>query len=198
MKIAFSGAHRTGKTTIAKLAAKHLNTAYVSTKPATTTAIDIKTLEGLKGQLALTNRLRVQTDMMVKMGDLYLNNKGGFFDRSMVDVLAYTLVHLDRINETYSPDRLEQQRIGTLIRNIVDRLVMADFTFITVPNIPFVNESGKAGLDTQKEVQECIEWVAKTYLAPNRYFILPDWADTANAKLAVITDVLKAKRVKGV
>lgn len=77
MKIAFSGAHRTGKTTIAQLAAKHLNAAYVSTKPATTTAIDIKTLEGLKGQLALTNRLRVQTDMMVKMGDLYLNNKGG-------------------------------------------------------------------------------------------------------------------------
>lgn len=196
MKIAFSGSHRTGKSTIAQAAANEFGWKFVNTKPATSSAIDFQTLEQMKGQIALTNRLRVQENMMVGMGELYVNGKGNrFYDRGMLDVLAYTMVHVQKITKDYQTDGLEDKRIGKLLKNLIDRLVLADFTFITTPNIPWVDAPNKGSLETQLDVHDAVLWAAEKYLKPNRYFILPEWADTVESKLAVIQDVLKVKKV---
>lgn len=139
--IGLCGAHRTGKTTLAREYAKLSGCPYVQTGASKTFA-----RLGLNPAVdyGLALRLQIQQEIMLDLRESYLSVPSGKFitDRTPIDMAAYTIADVTRAN--LSPE-LRRDYQAYLDQCIEITNEFFDLLVVVQPGIKIVNEEGKAG-----------------------------------------------------
>lgn len=137
--IGLTGAHRTGKSTLARAYADYAGIKYVQTKASQTfNRLGFSPKEDYPFEI----RLMIQHELLVDMDKLYSESGLSWItDRTPIDLLAYTMADIQRAN-------LREIHVDAFIRYMAACIscVNAHFTNILVvqPGIPLFDESGKA------------------------------------------------------
>lgn len=140
MSIGISGAHRTGKTTLAKKFSEQTGMHFLKTSASAT-------FERLgfspKLDYPFETRLQIQSEILSDMMLAYANAPKVFVtDRTPIDLMAYTLADVSR-------ETVKDERVDFVLRNYLETCIEATsryFTGIVIlqPGIPVVEETGKA------------------------------------------------------
>ena len=133
--IGLTGAHRTGKTTLAKAWAKENDAEYVALPK----VIEAMGLEP-KDINTLGVRLKVQRKLVEACHDTFSNKRAMFIsDRTPLDVAAYTLAD-GSMDMTLS----QQQEMVSIVEDCID-ITNSCFKMLALlqPGIPYVSEPGK-------------------------------------------------------
>jgi hypothetical protein len=139
MSIGLSGAHRVGKSTLAKAYAERYKIAYV---PTGATATYARLGLSPKVDYPFAVRLQIQKEILADCSRLYRGAPARFItDRTPLDFMAYMIADVQRNNVTM-PEAKELERY------IEDCYKAANAHFSTIvivrPGIPLVEEEGKA------------------------------------------------------
>ncbi len=142
--IGLSGAHRTGKTTLAKALALKCGVKFVETSASSVFAelgLDpAKTYD-------FSTRLTVQEAILDRFDKIYGENvvHDCICDRTPLDLLGYTLA--EAIGNVVTPE--DQARLNKYVERCFDVANKRFSTFIIVqPGIPLIEEEGKAALNS--------------------------------------------------
>lgn len=137
--IGLVGAHRTGKSTLAKLFAERSGIDFVET---TTTQIFKDLGFDPKNDYDLKTRLMIQRKILASMDSLYSKARGVFVtDRTPIDALAYTLADVSRASIS---GELESELLA--YSNDCFEVLNRNFNTLMVvqPGIKMVETEGKA------------------------------------------------------
>ena len=134
--IGLTGAHRTGKTTIAKEWAESMDLAYVPL-PRVLTSMGLEP----KDITTMDMRLKVQRKMVEACGDTYLSRRDIFIsDRTPIDVAAYTLADMGQSDVTEA----QQKEAMAIVEDCFNLTNAAFGSLIYIaPGIPYIQEEGK-------------------------------------------------------
>jgi hypothetical protein len=137
--IGLSGAHRTGKTTLARTFAERRNLLFLRTSAT-------GTFERLgldpKKDYSFGQRLSIQNEILKDFEKVYRSAGRPFVaDRTPLDTLAYMVADVQRENVT----ELESKELEAYIKECY-RVLNAYFPIVVIvqPGIPIVEEAGKA------------------------------------------------------
>lgn len=199
-KIGFSGAHRTGKTTLAKAFAEKHGFAFHETKVTSTFAQQsARAMESMTGPEGFKARLAQQemiTHHIAKI--LIYSEPKAVFDRTMLDVYAYTSYYLRQQMNTFNHDGRHIEALYRLLGEVVQRMVLQDFTFVIQTGIPYHEDATKASQESQQIINDLIVKAAEAYLPANRYFVVPKEIVSFDERMEVVYDVCKTlKLIKG-
>jgi len=139
--IGFAGAHRTGKTTLARASALALDLPFVETK-----VTDVFAAMGLDPAkpMDFQTRLVVQKVVLKELIEKWSGYKGAFLsDRTPIDMLAYTMAEVrgDTLNPT--TERLLASYFADCIKATNDHFALV---VLVQPGIKVVPAPGKASL----------------------------------------------------
>lgn len=143
MTIGLCGAHRTGKTTLARAYAKRADMAFIETS---TSAIFKELGFDPKVDYDFATRLYIQRKVLEGMNMAYCKADRLFItDRTPIDALAYTLADVQRANVTDGKLLAELERYQRDCFEVLNR----HFAMIMViqPGIPLKDEEGKAPIN---------------------------------------------------
>lgn len=197
MKIGFSGAHRTGKTTLCDLVAREIGYKF---KPTSVSSVFKKEtyqeLADMTGHEGFVRGVGKQWEVINHLKNVYKKTRGDtILDRTLIDSFAYTDYVLGlRLMEF----PCQQEHINTFneLRDAcTNAFDLQDFTFIVQPGIPFVYEKKSADERSQDIINTLVIMAAESYLKPNQYFIIPREVVSLEERLRVVKDVLKVKKV---
>lgn len=143
MKIAFTGSHGTGKTTLAKKLSEDLNIHLI-----TNISRNYYKSNGIENFEILTKEERWGHQHSLFSIEILEEIKNVDFvtDRSIIDFLAYTILYSE-IPLKYKSKIIEIAKINAL---------MYDYLFYLPVEITYIPEKGRASKETQKEIDECI------------------------------------------
>lgn len=135
-----AGAHRTGKTTLAKAYSEHSGIPFIQTG-----ASHVFAEMGMcpKTDYPMKTRLEIQRRILESFEKQCRAHKSGYFitDRTPIDFIAYTLADIQRENTPYSLS-------GEIDRYITDCFSVSNSLFpilmVVQPGIPLVEAEGKA------------------------------------------------------
>lgn len=139
-KIGLCGSHRTGKTTLAKAVAEHLNIPFIQTNTS-----QVFHDHGLKpsSPMDFKTRLWIQHKVVDAGQKVWESRQGDFItDRTPIDMMAYTLCD---VQGTTQVDFYALKRYMTHCFQVTNRLFSS--LIIIQPGIPLVYETGKAALN---------------------------------------------------
>lgn len=143
MTIGLCGAHRTGKTTLARKYAEEADLAFVETSG---TAVFKKLGFDPKLDYDFKTRLYIQRHILESMNSHYCAQTGLFItDRTPIDALAYTIADVQRTNVTDGEllkefDKYQSECFEILNRHFAVLMVIQ-------PGIPMVETEGKAPIN---------------------------------------------------
>ena len=142
--IGLAGAHRTGKTTLAKRYAEEQGIPVVIT---TTAGVFAKHGLSPKEDYDFETRLMLQWDILESLKSAYSEIKGGVFitDRTPIDLMAYTLADVQR--QTLNPS--QEKELQKYLNACID-VANRHFSMILViqPGIELVEDATKATLSS--------------------------------------------------
>jgi hypothetical protein len=130
MRIAFAGAHRTGKTTLAQLTADRFGLPFLKTS---TSQIAASMGIDLKAPLDFGTRMKFQFKVLDMLCDTY---RGADFvtDRSPLDAAAYTLANVQASTGTVE----EQREVIRYVDACMELARQFDLVLFVSPGIPMV------------------------------------------------------------
>lgn len=141
--IGLAGAHRTGKTTLAKAYAEKYEYEFAQTS---VSAIFRDLGHDPSESFDFKTRLSIQEQILIRMTRFYreVSNQRVITDRTPIDFMGYTLA--EAVGETVQPE--DQER---LVRYMNDCFEVTNRFFseivVVQPGIPLVEEEGKAALN---------------------------------------------------
>jgi hypothetical protein len=137
--IGFCGAHRTGKTTLARAVARHLDLPFCETSAGATFA---RLGRDPKAEYPFAERLDIQRAILDDMAAAYRATPEGFIaDRTPIDMWAYTLAEVGR--QTLSP-ALEHAYRDYEAALIETTKAHFDVAILVQPGIRVLETAGKA------------------------------------------------------
>lgn len=138
--IGLMGAHRTGKTTLAREYAKRHGVRFVETSVGSVfTELDLSP----KDDLSFAMRLTVQEAILTRVSTIYASvmNEDAIVDRTPLDFAGYTMAEAS----AYAVNDEDQTRFATYIQKCIEATNRYFSTLILVqPGIPLVEAEGKA------------------------------------------------------
>lgn len=194
--IGLTGAHRTGKTTLAREFAKNTGVPFVETN-----ASEIFAKMGMNPSFvgySVAQRLDIQERILAEFTDKWKNaiaNGNGFItDRTPLDMVAYTLAYIGSGEELSSS---LENRLENYIQSCFDVVnYMFDFVVVVLPGIKVVHEEGKASVSNA-----CIEHIATLIMGlvvseriaiPN--FYIPRGETDLNDRVEILRSAMKKSR----
>ena len=190
--IGLTGAHRTGKTTLAREFAKNTGVPFVETN-----ASEIFAKMGMNpsSEYPIAQRLDIQERILVEFADKWksavANGNGFITDRTPLDMVAYTLANIGS-GEGLSPSL--ENRIENYIQSCFDIVNYTfDFVVVVLPGIGVVHEEGKA-----RASNACIEHIAtlimglvvsEKIIIPN--FYIPRGETDLNGRIEILCSAMK-------
>lgn len=162
--IGLAGAHRTGKTTLAKAWAKQEDIDFVTIS--TTRVFEELALTPQTTTTAAA-RLQVQRALVQRCDEVFIGRRTAFIsDRTPLDVAAYTLA--DAVQGFYTPH--QQQEVQKIITDCIDICNAAFKTVLLIkpdPAIGYRAEKGKP--DADSAYQEHVDLLIHGMLADERF-----------------------------
>lgn len=195
MKICFSGAHRTGKTTLAeRIAVDHDLIMYYTEVEKTFKKRSVKEAESLRGKDGFYERILQQNlicnhvTQQIMRGEQY-----SVFDRSAFDVYGYSEFFLSNLLGDFKAGREDFRAFESHLDMIRQHFDSIDFTFIIQPGIRFEDDAGSCSLDIQEPLNEVFLNVADMYLPKDKYFVMPKEVTDLEERVKICSDILKEK-----
>lgn len=172
MKIAFTGSHGTGKTTLAKKISEDLNLELI-----TNISRNYYQSKGIQDFEVLTKEERWIHQKNLFTLEIIEESKYTNFvtDRSVIDFLAYTILY-SKSSLVYMTRLIELTKKVTL---------KYDYLFLLPIEFSYQPEIGRASRETQIEVDECIKFLIDTLKLP--HFILKG---TIEERLRLIKQII--------
>lgn len=137
--IGFTGAHRTGKTTVAKLLSAEMGCEFIQTS---TSKIFLDNGLSPAESYNIDTRLRIQNIVLLDAVEKWGNAKSSFVtDRTPIDFIAYTLANIKQEEITEFYDLKIQKYINDCISATN---LHFSHVFEVMPGIKIVDEPGKA------------------------------------------------------
>lgn len=141
--IGLAGAHRTGKTTLARAFANETAVQFVETR---TSAVFEEMGLDPKKDYPFDVRLDIQNKILKSAESLYKKANTNFItDRTPLDMLAYTMADVQRDNMTESDVR-EFEKYMERCYEVTNKYFAS--IIVVYPGIPMVDEPGKAPANT--------------------------------------------------
>ncbi len=140
MSIGIAGAHRTGKTTLAKKFAEETGMYFLKTSASATFE---RLGRSPKLDYDFETRLEIQSEILSDMMAAYAKAPKVFIaDRTPIDLMAYTIADVQR-------ETIKNEKVDFILRNYLETCIEVTtkyFNGIVVlqPGIPVVEENGKA------------------------------------------------------
>lgn len=207
MKIYLCGAHRTGKTKLAKLLAEHYKIEFLETKVAnviskngTTTA---KHLEA-KSDAHETHELQRKISRYID--DMMMANRSKNFvtDRCMIDATAYSLHLFDEFSKTPELNDEENDQICAKYATLVSANYKAFtdhmrgdsycFALLASDSIEFTKDEKSGGIDTQTFVEKKVLQLTKGR-SNERIFVIPSEIASPEDRLKFIIQTINKNRI---
>lgn len=195
MKICFSGAHRTGKTTLAeRIAVDHDLIMYYTRVSKTFKKRSVKEAESLRGKDGFYERILQQNvicdhvTQQIMRGESY-----SVFDRSAFDVYCYSEFFLSNLLGDFKAGREDFRAFESHLGMIRQNFDSIDFTFIIQPGIRFEDDVDSCSLDIQESLNEVFLNVADKYLPKDKYFVMPKEVTDFEERVKICSDILKEK-----
>jgi hypothetical protein len=137
--IAIVGAHRTGKSSLAKAFAEKNHSEYLAT---TATGTFNRMGYDPKLDYGIDDRIKIQFEILKDISDQYASAKNGFItDRAPVDMAAYMLADIQRESCNAQQDMLVNLYLQDCVK-ITNKYF--NLTYCLRPGIKVVEEKGKA------------------------------------------------------
>lgn len=188
MRIGFAGAHRVGKTTLAKLVAEKTGHPFVENSASPSfEALGIKPSANLQMSL----RLKVQSHIFNRFKETTEGMNDFVVDRTPLDYIAYTVAELNTIefNKLGSVGRgLIHAYIESCVKSVVDDF---DVLFIVPPGIEIEHDDSKAICD--RVVIEHIHALVASYAEISGHkavFFLDRSMTVLDDRIQLVTDIL--------
>ena len=185
--LALSGAHRVGKSTLAKAFAEKNEWDYVASS---TSAIFKNFGLDVNKPLTFDQRMLVQeATFEVHLDDVKKANARAITDRSTIDMAAYAMAEWAKAAEGEQQDRLY---------DYVDRCIRAaNWLYagwvLVQPGIPYVEEEGKPSLS--KPFQEVLHVLCSGYMRDPRFtgvkYIINDSVVELDKRVIVLENIVK-------
>lgn len=150
MRVAIIGAHRTGKSTLARELAQALNYPYIETKVSKNFKDnDVKAAEGLTGLEGMLERFDLQWKILYSILDDVETAENGVLDRSPIDVFVYSFLYLNDILTTFEHSEHDRNCCITHCGSVSKWVGVIDKYIILQPAIPVVEVPTAASTDMQ-------------------------------------------------
>jgi len=175
MKIVFSGAHRTGKTSLAERIALDFDFVMYYTEVAKTFKTrTVKQAETLSGEEGFYERILIQENILAHVLKS-INNGEEFsaYDRSPLDVYAYSELFLPKIVKKFKATSQHYMDFDDHCKKISNQFNVIDFTFIVQPGIVFEDDPESCSLDLQENMNDIIINAAAHYIPADKYRVIP-------------------------
>lgn len=193
MKIAFSGPHQVGKTSLAeRFALENDLIMYYTNVKKTFKKKSVKEMENLSGKEGFYERINQQEEIKEHLKKK-INEGESFsvFDRSFIDVYAYSEFYLSKILKTFIVSKEDIWFFNHHLSDISNNFDAIDFTFIVQPGIQPKDNNGSGSLEFQEPLNEVFLDVVKTHLQKNKYFIIPKEITDFEERIRLCNDVYK-------
>ncbi|GAL23004.1 hypothetical protein JCM19235_1305 [Vibrio maritimus] len=198
MKIGFAGAHRTGKTTLAKKVAQELKLAY---EAGSATPVFEQMGVNPTDDLSMNMRFHIQMGILDQFKALSADGEKLEFvtDRTPLDYIAYTVSELNT-REYRELGDMGKASIRAYIRECLDQLHNLDVVFIVPPAIDIIYDSSKALCDRViiDNIHALIMEYADQSEHPQIYVLdrsMVDLEDRAHYAKGVIQTLLSSKEI---
>lgn len=176
MKIAMTGSHRTGKTTLAERLGLELDLAMIYTEVSSLFKDSPAKKEDLNGQSGFFERIEIQNRIADHLTNKIANaDEYSIFDRSFIDVFGYSDVFLSKIIPGL-PASVRSNSIVSYHEHLssITRLFdCVDFHIVVQPGIQFEEAGKSCSIESQEAVSESILLAVEKNLAPHEYFVVP-------------------------
>jgi len=173
MRIGIAGAHRTGKSTLAREIHSKMRVGLILTNAGSVyqahgcTPVD---------DMPMSKRLAIQNSIVDKLADLWDVPGSWVSDRTPLDIIAYSKMYLSPV---------WADAIRARVEPMMSRF---DFIFILRPAIPFVYDYYKAGLETAEIVDGYLMEEARRYV--NAWPIPADYTPL-NQRLLFVSRIVR-------
>lgn len=195
MKICFSGAHRTGKTTLAeRIALENDLVMYYTEVGKILKDRPVKYFEELSGKDGFYERLALQENILSHIvKKISEGEEFSVFDRSVLDVYAYSELFLSNLLRQYKPTQSDIELFNEHLSLIKEQFKNIDFIFILQPGIEFEDCEDSGSRETQEELNEIFLNIADLYIPKDKYFVMPRSIVNLEERVDICQEVLKEK-----
>ena len=191
--IGLSGAHRTGKTTLAKELAKKMGMNF---SPSFVSKIFEKRGFDPRSTLPIMDRLTIQQEILDAHVDTWLSASGGFVtDRTYLDFIAYTLCN---VRQEDLNDPVVNRMLNKFIDDVEEATMCFEHIFVLRPGIGVMEEPGKASTNwfhiKQLDTAICgtaLDMMSRFDVEDNAILIMPDEALELNHRVELIKGVIE-------
>ena len=195
MKVGFSGAHGTGKTTLAERVA--LENDFIMYYTEVSKVIKDKKL--IKGddendEDAFYLRLLTQQHVLdhvkcqIENGETF-----SVYDRSMVDVCGYSEMYLTKMLRGFNANSKHLLAYSDHIKSIVESFEKIDHTFLVQPGIEFEDDADRANVETQLDLNKNLVNALLYCVPKDKYTIIPKEMVDLEERVSFCNRVLEEK-----
>lgn len=182
--IGFCGAHRTGKTTLARAVARHLDLPFCETSAGATFA---RLGRDPKAEYPFAERLDIQRAILDDMAAVYRASPEGFVaDRTPIDMWAYTLAEVGRQTLTPALEHAYRDYEAALIETTKAHF---DVAFLVQPGILVLETAGKAPASSGyiEHLNALVRGLMEDARLKLRTHVVPRRVLSLDARLALVT-----------
>lgn len=193
MKICFSGSHRTGKTSLAeRVAVENDFIMYYTEVSKTFKSKSVKEAERLEGIDGFYERLLIQQNINSAIKKCFGEGESySTFDRSPIDVYAYSEYFLGKILSECSPKMEEINAYNRHLEEIRETFEVVDYTFIVQPGINFENVSSSCSEDLQEEMNDVFLNIVEADVPKNKFTVVPRSMVDFEERVEFCSNILK-------
>lgn len=190
MRLGLTGAHRSGKTTLAKEVSKNLDVPFIETK---VSGIFEELGLDVKGDLSFDERLLVQDAMLIKCNKFWAAHNKFITDRTPLDFIAYMLADISpKTVLTKDQDNAVSKYFMHCMNSLninFDGIVFVPMLF----NIGLTEEEGKAGTSywNRKHVDSIIRYYMVSQLVHRPVFEIEREVQDLEERIEKVTHIYK-------
>lgn len=188
LRIAISGAHRTGKSKLCKELAAILGLTYLES---IVTSVIRSSGFATDGNLRYPNRMKVQLELADAYDALFAKNPAFITDRCHFDFLLYSYME---VGNDFPTDKSLEYVFEDYIERLVKESKNLDVLYLLQPGIPIIQADGKGS--TVRPLLDKLNLLALGLIEQHGIpcTIIPKDCIDFNSRVAFVTDDLKKRQ----